>query len=307
MWDEYYDGGFWNVNVPAVPSIPSAVINAAELEALTRLKDQDIHLGNFIAEFGQTERLIGSSITRIAASVRKWRRRNPVKLWDDVKRFQRGGCGRQYARRIPASWLELQYGWRPLLSDIFGAIQHLGKPDRDPLISVKGYEKRSDQVNQSVTGLYGGSCVLGFNVEHECWVKLHYKLNSPGLAEVSSLGLINPVEIVWELLPYSFVVDWVFPIGPWLGALTADAGFSFIGGSSSRMSRFPEGGRVVSYNWGNSPPGRTTGDLPVVEGNAFSFQRTCYTSSPVPGIYVKNPLSAVHVANAIALLVQAFR
>lgn len=307
VWNRYENGCFWNINIPSLPAFPSTLQNRAEVNALTKLKDQDFHLGQFLGEFEQTERMIANRIRTIANQVRRYRRGNPAGVWERIKRYHKGGCGRRYARWIPRGWLELQYGWRPLLSDIWGAINHLMKEGRDPLISVKGYAQEEDEMIQNISGLLGASCTLRYRVQHKCWVRLYYRLNNAGLAEVSSLGLLNPLEVIWELVPYSFVVDWVLPIGPWLGSLTADAGFSFVGGSVSRMTKNPSGGSVLRFNMGNTPPGKTTGDPPVMEGEAFSFTRGCYPNSPVPGLYIKNPLSAEHIANATALLVQAFR
>ena len=48
-------------------------------------------------------------------------------------------------------------------------------------------------------------------------------------------------------------------------------------------------------------------DGPSYGGYSMNFIRSCYGSTPVPGLYVKNPLSLRHVLNGLALLVQAFK
>jgi len=35
------------------------------------------------------------------------------------------------------------------------------------------------------------------------------------------ISLGNPMELAWELIPFSFVVDWFLPIGNWISALDA--------------------------------------------------------------------------------------
>jgi hypothetical protein len=311
----YEDGSFWGIAPPVVPAFPSGLINEAEIKALNKLKDQDINLGTFIAEFGETEKMIASHILKIARGVRKWRAGNPPKLWKLIRGSEGPGypsrVAADTAKRLPASWLELQYGWKPLLSDIYGGIHHLTKPQRDPFIHVKGYSVRKSAVSMTPSAVAGTSkCWLEFELKQEVWVSLYYLLNSPGLAEVSSLGLLNPAEIVWECLPYSFVVDWIVPIGPWMSSLTADAGYTFQGGSCSRKSELNGGKLRAMYLENVRTPTSSvavTGSGPSLTGGAFDFARTCYTSSPVPGVYIKNPLSALHVANATALLLQVFR
>ena len=308
----YKDGSFWQgVTPPGVGAVPNGIKNRAEQAALLKLKSQDIHLGNFLAEFGKTAQMFVGTATVIASGVRRFRRSNPKELWDLIKKWERGNLPREFWHCIPSGWLQLQYGWLPLMSDVFGACNALSKGDRLPLAHVKGYAEDTtiETVNfSSVDGSSNGT--LQSETLHKCWVSLYYQLKNPVLAELSSLGLINPVEIVWELLPYSFVVDWFLPIGNWLSSLTADVGFTFQGGSMSTSSK-QKGCEVKRIQWEDSTGGGNhvfaSGGQPNLSGSAYNFVRSCYSSSPVPGLYVKNPFSPKHIANALALLVQAFR
>jgi hypothetical protein len=102
------------------------------------------------------------------------------------------------------------------------------------------------------------------------------------------------------------VVDWLVPVGSWLSALTADAGYTFItGGQSVKTEMKFKESRIT-----NVPNGSTkiiTSHPPSFFGGRDTFARTCYSGSPVPGLYVKNPFSFEHCANALALLALAFR
>ena len=141
-------------------------------------------------------------------------------------------------------------------------------------------------------------------MKHVVKTYLHYGLQSNPLAELSSVGLINPVELAWELLPYSFVVDWFLPIGPWISALTADVGFTFVtGGQSRKTTMVPNGSPTVLSQASDI----LSLSIPSFSGKSERFDRHCYAQSPVPGLYVKNPLSTLHVLNAIALNSQAFQ
>jgi hypothetical protein len=287
-----------------LPLDPSAnLINKGLTQALNKLKNQDIHLGTFVAEGRQTVGMIAQNAARIAKSIRDFRRKFP-NLWQEVTRRQSRPNRNRRRCDIPGKWLELQYGWLPLMSDIHGAIKHLSKGDKRPLVSVKSSVENEDVVSRdsSLIGYVG----IRRKYIHKQVVKtyLHYGLASDPLAELSSLGLINPVEIAWELLPYSFVVDWFLPIGPWISALTADVGYSFITGGQSRVSTVkPFGSAEVR----TKPPDLLAMTMPSLSGMGYKFVRHCYSNTPVPGIYVKNPISTLHVMNAIALIAQAFR
>ena len=149
-----------------------------------------------------------------------------------------------------------------------------------------------------------GQAVL--EIEQRCDVFLVYGLANPVFAELSSLGLINPVEIVWEVLPYSFVVDWGFQISDWLSALTADIGYSFITGGQSRTSKLKQVSSSVDISLSANEESIVV-NPPRIRGKAFNFERSCYGGTPAPGVYVKNPISLTHVANALSLLAEAFR
>lgn len=112
-------------------------------------------------------------------------------------------------------WLELNFGWAPLLGDIKDACDVLAS--EPPTSKARGSSRaessrdfsdiRKNWVHlESATGthrlfLYGD--VKSFNAN-----QLVY----------SNLGLTNPALVAWDLVPLSFVVDWFIPVAKWLKA-----------------------------------------------------------------------------------------
>lgn len=138
-------------------------------------------------------------------------------------------------------------------------------------------------------------------------VRLDYELENPFVATLAQLGITNPAELIWELVPYSFVIDWFVPVGNYLSAFDAALGWHFKGGTITEWARQkgvglprPDG----SGGWYYQP-----GQLGMkYHCNHFKMVRSVYTSSPLPRFPgIKNPLSTGHIANAMALLVSAFR
>lgn len=301
------DGSYWSTASPPLSALPPStnMVNRVVTEALSRLKRQDIHLGNFLAEFRKTQQMVVRAGTTIGRQVQSWRGRNP-KLWPVVTSSQIGNLPRHLWCKIPDTWLELQYGWKPLLSDVLGAASHLSKVSRknSPFVFASAQFGDEEVVSTTVPGTFGGAdCTYRWRHERSAQCQLVYKINSPVLAELSSLGLVNPLEIVWETTRYSFVVDWLLPVSTWLSAISGAAGMDFVTGTISQRSRATYDGCVViprpSYDVSSGGPEFT--------GHLMRFRRSCLSGTPFPGLYLKNPVSGAHVINALALLAQAFR
>jgi hypothetical protein len=305
----YTAGSFWpsGITPPAPVDPTSNMINYATVKALNNVKAQDVHLGNFIAEFHKTVHTVTDRVSKITQGVRAYKQRNPLG-WATVKRVQIGNLPDYRWCEIPNDWLELQYGWKPLLSDIQGALQAMFKVARRsvPIIVASGVVKDELLTTSLASGALPSTATIRWGNKRTARVQLAYQVVNSLLHELSSLGLINPAEIVWEVTKYSFVVDWVLPVGPWLSSLTGDAGLSFITGTVTKHSDVTFRGCTVVETDPRYKFIAGVNNGPTYVGRYMRLTRTCLTSSPTPGLYVKNPMSALHVANAIALLAQAF-
>lgn len=314
--NSFFDG--LNTNLRLAPSIPAAgnLLQRAEVSALSKLKSQKVNFGVAFGEYKETAELVSSVATRIAKTVRAFRDKRPSD-WGNVVKHQLGkAAGPRPGSRgsgIPKSWLELQYGWNPMMQDVNGACEQLsssysGHPYR---VTCKGGAKRQlrgqrwGQVNKQYAGVR-----IQMSGTQYAFVRLDYELSSPALAVFSSLGLTNPLEIAWELVPYSFVVDWFLPVGSWLSSLDADFGWRFLGGSHTEGYEYLQQGNGVEIRRDLHPSDDSEEAYGFVRSTQrnFSFVRSIYSSSPLPRFPgLKNPLSAGHVANALALLAGNFR
>jgi len=275
----------------------TSVWNELETKALNKLRQQDINIGVSLAEAKQTQKLIIDTSTRTAnaiSSLPKWTR-------DAARKY----CGKNW-KKVPNQYLEVMYGVNPLLSDIQGAGEALTRyqEKEGSEFHVKTRKRRSSSID------YGYNIQFSHTGKHnvpytaEMTVRLRYNLSCPILAKLSSLGLVNPAEIVWEKLPYSFVVDWLVPVGSWLSALSGAWGYTFLHGSKSTFCTFRESGYLDAQAVNSND---LLSAAIAVNGTYGYFRRTVYPSSPVPGLYIKSPVSRHHIAEALSLLATAFR
>lgn len=297
--DEYYPSG-------TAPSF-STLNSRAVIQARQALKDQDINLSVAFGERAQTADLVASSARKIAKCLRSLRKGN---LSGAAGALGIKGGVKGVVRSVQQSWLELQYGWKPLLSDVHGAATALAKADMgNPeryRITVRGRAKSESQrmFTQPVGTI---SWLIEEASQQGTFVHLDYRLDNPYLAEMASLGLINPMELAWELVPFSFVADWFVPIGDYLGSFDADLGYIFVGGSKTERwvhrSKTHKGWRT-----GSIVSSLKYWDFSGAEKITKSVNRTVYGSSPMPRFPgFKNPFSSSHVASALALLGQSVR
>lgn len=303
----------------AVPSFDGSLVNKAILDARLKVKDQDVNLGVAFAERKRTADMIYSSAMKMAKAVRDVKHGD---FYGAAARFgvqapkklrKRQGQPPREKREAYEAWLELQYGWMPLLSDVQGAAVLMAKRDlEDPKRHSCTVKSRfgSSRTYRKDTG--SSSLITENNIpikyiqmmddDQGCTVRLDYNLENAAMAAYAQAGFTNPLEIAWEIVPWSFVVDWMFPIGNYVSLLDAERGWNFRAGSSTT--------RQVTVSTLNVYPRPISGWSELVASGLArysrkSVNRIVYSSPPFPGFFLKNPLSTKHCLNAIALLGQA--
>lgn len=109
-------------------------------------------------------------------------------------------------RKAADNWLEFSFGWKPLIQDIYSSVDFLQDPIK--AINLKGSARGLFFLdsNPSAGGLIWSRRVHQgtMKVKQGCTVSI----SNPNLYLANRLGLANPAVVAWELIPFSFVVDW---------------------------------------------------------------------------------------------------
>lgn len=291
---------------------PETLISANDvLKLIGRLQDlvqgSDFNLGIALGELGDTVGLIGDTAGRMAGALGAARNGQFGKaadyLFSGTKRRRKPGHkdlpgGKPTSKMLADNWLELQYGWLPLLKDVEAGAQMLAHHLNVPL-------RKSYRVSMRKELMTTRNTQVGYNSLHRAigkGLKVHRKSIIARIEEAGSipqlLGLTNPELVAWELVPYSFVADWFIPIGDWLQAR------AFV---SHLKGTFITSDKRTGYAF--SPTSQYFAFQP--RGNNFRvlFQRTVSTTLDVPMPRMK-PLGKVaswqHCVNAVGLLVSGF-
>ena len=121
---------------------------------------------------------------------------------------------------IPGLWLEYSFGWAPLISDIYTILDNtFDSPKSKIEASVKRESTRPYTKSTNYVEHKGESQTLC--VAKAC---VNVQVDVPALAALSQYGITNPLAVAWELVPYSFVVDWFLPVGDYIEQMNATAG-----------------------------------------------------------------------------------
>lgn len=198
-------------------------------KARAKMGSGPVNLAENIGEFHQTANMISKRIRQIGEAARQLKNGNLPGLYQALAMEghpSRRESGRVRdtppSRRLADHWLEYTYGWSPLVSDVHGALEGMRKGFTDPVGAVKGYS-RSSQLPRDSKSTFGNSPKRATGY-------VAGRVSNPGAHLANGLGLLNPASLAWELMPYSFVVDWFIPVGDVLSSLTAGLGMSGVVG-----------------------------------------------------------------------------
>lgn len=189
-------------------------------------------------------------------------------------------------------WLALQFGWLPLFSDLHD-LCNLEVPSVVPYKVTRRYFYDGES-----TYPYPLSGTLRYSTKYTRidLVTFKGKLSFESIPLGQFFGLQSPWLLAWESLPFSFVIDWLLPIGKWIEYQDTLRGVKIIDPSATRSSLITYESRLV----GKPAAGVIIKD--VIPGWGYlKDRRRVLTVPSVPLPRVKNPLSLVHALDAVAL------
>lgn len=207
---------------PGPPSYASIATHLADV--LQKWKATDLQLGVSLAEGKESLEMTGYrllSLARGARSLRKGDLGGALREFGPVPRGHRiRAASALHHKDFSRAFLELHLGWSPLIRDIYE-----GCNIKDPKpIGTKIKSKRrlgtlpKGKVKPSSPD-YGRYFTAK---EHICQSRIVCSArNKPTFYQ--RFGLNNPASIAWELVPFSFVVDYFLPIGDVIAAMEASS------------------------------------------------------------------------------------
>lgn len=300
---------------PPLKAMPPEVMNSAIESFYGKLSSVTTNLGEAFATRAQTVDMIAKTANKLNAVVHNLAKKNPIGALKALG-IDKASLGKQWDKKndksLSGQWLEMQYGWKPLLGDIYSAIDI--QPDL-LRTSVRQSFQWSDSFSiespdRPFPGFPFATEGTGFktsgNLRHYGTIRADLLLTDQNAKNAHEYGLDNPALLAWELLPFSFVADWFIPVGNYLESLGALHGFEVVDSSvthnSHALYQTEMFGRNTVYDMQRESkvtPGRTFVDIKT--------KKRTLGIPPMPLPSVKSPLSVTHALNAIALFSETVR
>jgi len=186
-----------------------------------------IQSGVFLKELKQTVNMLRRpaeafwkhNLSYYSALYQRKRRVGPKRWWKD----------------IPSIWLEYSFGWRPLMMDIDDAWDALNRLlERDYVMRVMGSGSDSKSFGETTGNYQPGTpqaTKTMFRYNTRKWEKETVKYlggvrvqATTTFADKAAVWGFNPEEFLpsaWEILPWSFLIDYFVSIGDFLDATFA--------------------------------------------------------------------------------------
>lgn len=291
------------------PQIPSGMRNEAVTKALLKIADSKAGLGEDIATFRQIAGMLHDPLSKLYKSLKACYDDKALRhlLHHSIRSIKQNGISGIAAQR----YLEYVYGWKPLVSDIYGIVDMLkGQGGKTLLVSGRGVSRQQcNPTNSGFTDVSAKARTDITSADERAKVTCHLwgriDPNSAGLRALNQLGLLNPASLAWELVPWSFVVDWFVPIGPVLQALTAPAGLIFVDGSVSVKTELTA---QFEHHFTTFDSDSVSNSFATGQAIGVGYKRETLSTWPLPGFYLnQTPFSGDRPLKALALAIVGLR
>lgn len=206
------------------------LIYKAAVEARSRISPAKLMSLVSLAELHKTVGLIATNARTLAKVLTAVKRGLPKEAVESLlgRKFKSGSTRKDISDPFFRRWLEYRYGWLPLVFEVRGAIEAVAARNDFPLRTVsRGFE--SATARRSLERVYDGGSVgkhtLRYEQEQTISVRAYILYEADFESHnARNFGMYDFPQSMWELMPWSFVIDWFISVGDWLEAITPKVG-----------------------------------------------------------------------------------
>lgn len=247
-------GSTWNFSSAPLTGIYAGLEASSYAKLRGKLYKGSAALGVTLGSYKQSREMI---VKRYQQMTNQWEHLSKVLSSRNRKRGD----------QLTGAHLELIFGWKPLLSDIYAAAMTVvQEANVSPFIRASS----SQSFVVAASAMSGSHTAIGrATVTRAAQVRI----TNPNLWLLERYGVLNPAAIAWDLVPYSFIVNMFVNTGQLVNSITDFAGLSFDNGTLTKKahwlqdcktSRYGKGYKLESYKMQNRTVGKATVRPPLV-------------------------------------------
>lgn len=251
--------GFDHLPIPDLPYTPDSLsteIAQAVTQAYANIDTSEIYALATLAEAGKTAKSLYDMTRRLFRIIKA------------LKKLQLKALRKELNfREIRDRYMEIRYSVRPLMYDAIGLQKALTKKLNHLRMTFRG-----SRVKHSTN-----ADVYSFDFNFQPWAtrsilvtrsqKVESVVRAGVLTDVEDTSLISPfgidklVESAWELIPFSFIVDWFVNAGEVIGSWTPNFGIRELASWYTVKTTVTNTSFISGDNWSFDNDGTTRGRL----------------------------------------------
>lgn len=233
--DYPYSGNGWLSTPPPHGEI---AWNRAYQKFKDSVVGESSQIGTFVAERKEAFGMVANRVIGLRNAYKALRRgdfrRFLRELSVDPKRKHRSKV-RSAASEASGLWLEYWFGWSPTVNDLYNIGTVLAhKPLSQPYHAASGYTLSEKTVGG---GSSSSKRITSESGVYICKTGAKVRVVNPDELILQQMGLLNPLSIAWEVVPFSFVVDWFSNFGDVISTCSDFSGLELTDTYTSQLQR----------------------------------------------------------------------
>ncbi len=208
--------------------LASRLIGQAGANALSRARSS-FSAGTVLGELREALQMVRKPALSLQKLTSDYTRRAQAYRYEYLRKGMSHKVARDAAKALPDLYLEFQFGWKPLASDVESGIDAVSRSTKDPKkIRFNGYAKQQIMLPRVNVTSFNNFPTSAYQLRVDREVVGDYSAKVAGSASLK-LGFGMPafqagstipdlIPTLWNLAPWSFLIDYFSNVGQVLEA-----------------------------------------------------------------------------------------